>query len=89
MRWIRGALREWLGIQDFSGDISELSRRLDEVEAASRVSMEAVRKAVNAKMDSRSPFDPERKAESDAIGDRVLKQLYAEDAARRHTEGKA
>lgn len=89
MRWIRGALREWLGIQDFSGDISELSRRLDEVEAASRVSMEAVRKAINAKMDPRSPFDPECKAESDAIGDRVLKQLYAEDAARRHTEGKA
>lgn len=34
-----------------------------------------------------SEFDPKRKAESDAISERVIAQLKAEDWARKHTTG--
>lgn len=95
MKWIHDRLCKWLGIWDIEfrldkqrTTLRELEAAMGRVEQASRVSIEAVRKAINNKMDPRSPFDPERKAESDKIGEQVLKQLYAEDRARRHTEGK-
>jgi len=95
-------MKKWLGIWDLEYRIAKLDaetrtnrdhlhrldRRIVELERQARVNREAIEKAINNRMDLRSEFSKERQAESDKIGEEALKRLTAEDAARRHTEGK-
>ena len=92
---IKEWLKKWLGIWDLEYRIDKLHHtsirygaKVIELERQARVNREPTEKAINNRMDTRSEFSKERQEESNKIGEEALKRLEAEDAARRHTEGK-
>jgi len=94
-------IRNWLGLDDdrkflsdqIAADFFDLRNRINNLELENRryhiVTQQALGRIVG-KVDpifAKSEFDPDRKAESDRLGEEVIKRLQAEDWARKHTEG--
>ena len=85
-------IRQWLGIEK---NIEELKLDLfyvrKEIQKDYRVTQQALGRIV-AKLDpdyNKPESDPARKAESERLGEEVIKRLEAEDWARKHTTGEA
>jgi hypothetical protein len=97
---MRRLLRKLLGLdadlRALSSDHAQIINTQMRVEASLfsarkelRVATEALGKILSAlqPMFARSEFDPERRAESDKLGQEVIERLIAEDWARKHTPG--
>jgi len=85
---MRNWIRRWLGIEELRLNLFYVRK---EIQKDYRVTQQALGRIV-AKLDpdyNKSESDPSRKAESDRLGEEVIKRLEAEDWARRHTTGEA
>jgi hypothetical protein len=101
---VREWLRKLLGLDNITTALVDLECKMDKIEdqldsilhslrmldRLTRVHEQALARIV-AKLDPMfgvDELDPKRKAESNRLADGVLNKLYAEDWARKHTEGK-
>lgn len=88
---LQSRIRTWLGIEEIRQDAAAIEFSITELRNH-QINMQRTLNAIGpglgrviAKLDpivAVSEFDPERKAESDRIGEEVLKRLEAEAKAR-------
>lgn len=84
MKSLKQWIVRWLGVEEVLIYHAQAISRANASAESNKVSLDRFLQAAKA-------FDelsPERKAESDKLGDAVIGRLIAEDMARRHTEGK-
>lgn len=89
---------QWLGLTEIDQQIDFIRTDLYKISQLQITTLNQIRTItpgmarIITKLDpqfARNELDPERKAESDKLGDEVIAKLIAEDKARRHTFGES
>ncbi len=94
---MKARIRNWLGLAEdrkflsdqIAADFMALHNELYELRKTVSSSLTAQARLI-AKLEpnfAKSEFDPDRKAESDRLGEKVINRIKAEDWARKHTTG--